>query len=317
MDVALDICAMQLSEFITIYLAAAAPFGVTYFLRHQQRQGRARATMRATVAALAWPLNVAARLLDSRARSERTPADASMQVVPSDLAVERSERALLDALRRVEEQLTETFAAAGQASQADAKVTGGEALRRVSFAARASVERYVGLASAAAAADADAPPNATETEFFRVAGREGEDLLLGARCVHRRNVARLRQHHTRARGELLHALAELREAGAHLPQASQAEAALARRISAGMLQVFGRAVELFSTLDDQQGALKAARLLDAECTRLRRLEAAAALADARRGTQEGEKPCPPIHSKSPEQLTPIKRLTRPRYFARG
>ncbi len=57
MTVALETCAMRLSEFITIYLAAAAPFGVAHFLRCETRGGhRARALTRALVAALLWPL---------------------------------------------------------------------------------------------------------------------------------------------------------------------------------------------------------------------------------------------------------------------
>jgi hypothetical protein len=76
---------------------------------------------------------------------------------------------------------------------------------------------------------------------------------------------------------LLHALAEVREAlTMQMRLAAETDASAATRLSASILQVYGRAVELLSLLEDVRAATSVARLLDAECARLRRLEASLA-----------------------------------------
>src|SRR5205814_10533968 len=83
--------------------------------------------------------------------------------------------------------------------------------RHALCAARECVERYAGLALACAGAREDAAPAPRELELCRIAGRAGDDLLAAGRCVHRRNVTRLLAHRERARSELVHALADVRD----------------------------------------------------------------------------------------------------------
>ena len=125
-----------------------------------------------------------------------------------------------------------------------------------------------------------------ETELFRLAGRKGEDLLLAGRCVRRRNIRRIVLHQARSRTGLLHALAEVREIVGLV--AATANAGAARHLSVATLRFYASAFDLLSLLEDESAATSVARLLDAECARLRRLEAL--------GLEEDklteEKPCP-------------------------
>ncbi len=152
----------------------------------------------------------------------------------------------------------------------------GETERHALFAAREAVERYVGLTLAARGldADADAAPTAREMELCRIAGRTGDDLSNAGRCVHRRNVSRLHAHRERARAELFHALAATRETATsrHAASAPPARA----RVAEALIRTFARAIELLSLLEDRAAVLRVARLLDAECAHLRRLETAGA-----------------------------------------
>lgn len=261
---------MRLSEIITIYLAAAAPVGVIYFLRSQMNAERhARALVRATGAALIWPLTLLAFRLEhfGRRGARRASVEAESDR-PDEGKAERVKRTLLAALCRVED-LSEQY----EQSQPE---TEGETMRQALFCARSSVERYVGLALAAAGTDARAEASARELELPRIAGRAGDDLRLAGRCIHRRNVRRLLEHHERARAELLHALADLREASplrlSEIETGATANADADLRLSEAILQAYACAVELLSTLEDRRAAMSVARLLDAECARLRRVE---------------------------------------------
>jgi hypothetical protein len=160
------------------------------------------------------------------------------------------------------------------------------------FSARECVERYVGLVLACVGARKEANPSERELELCRLAGGAGDDLLLAGRCIHRRNVSRLFAHRERARAELIHALAGVREEAGRLHADAQPsesfDATAARRASESLLRALARAVELLSLLEDEEAARRVARLLDAECARLRRLGAAGtseATEDGRKGAQ--------------------------------
>jgi hypothetical protein len=208
--------------------------------------------------------------------------------------VESARRATVCALLAVEDALAECGPV-------------GDAARQALFAARECVERYAGLALACAGARREAAPTPREMELCRIAGRAGDDLLAAGRCVHRRNVTRLLAHRARARAELVHALAEVRElthkfdtpprlsrhaghedegragqaedegrAKKNSDPAQASEATPPGRASESLLRALARAVELLSLFDDGATAAGVARLLEAERTRLRRLEAAGA-----------------------------------------
>lgn len=251
---------MRLSELTIIYLALAAPFGVAFFIRRQERaEGRVLALVRAMWVALLWPV-AAARFLLGRVRSERKRdrrGDAHAR------RVERAERETVGALRDAEEAL-------GRAG-----LLADERARHALYAARECVERYTGLTLACAEARAGDRPTVRELELCRLAGRTGADLHVAGRCVHRRNVTRLAAHRERARAELADALAAVRKLFDEEAVVLGGGPAAARAVSRALLQSFARAIELLSLFEDRAAVLGAARLLDAECARLRRLEEAA------------------------------------------
>jgi hypothetical protein len=313
MTVAQRQAAMLLSELAIIYLAAAAPFGVRHFLSLRARDNqsghdnpgasdgqhardergargecvtpderRARSAAKAAAAALAWPLT--ALLLLSRRAAARdagasTPTDS---LAADEREVERARRSTVNALLAFEDSLAER----GHV---------GEAERHALFAARECVERYAGLALACEGARRDDAPTPRELELCRIAGRAGDDLLAGGRCVHRRNVTRLLAHRERARAELVHALAEVRELAHNSyplprllysaeragdgsvkqrPDSEQAAAAAnSEQVSEALLRALARTIELLSLFDDHATVVSVARLLEAERARLSRLEA--------------------------------------------
>jgi hypothetical protein len=266
--IALVSSAMRLSETITIYLAAGAPFGLYNFLRGPNRAGGFRSSMRAVCAALLWPV-AAAAILFSRRRADKLGPDGAAERASAEFVekVEQAQHNLMTSLYGV------TELALASAGVETAKV------ERVSCAVRESVEKYVGLTLAAAECDPKAEPSVREQELCRVAGRRGDDLLLAGRCTHRRNVARLITHQARARTELLHALAEIREAGgrpdvsaAYAPALARDARRGARHLSVATVRFYCHAFSLLSLLEDEKASASVARLLDAECSRLRRLE---------------------------------------------
>jgi hypothetical protein len=244
---------MILGELFIIYLAAAAPFGVSRFLSEKAGGAGTRpALLKGTLAALAWPHASLKRLL-SRAASARPSEDESRDGrAPDSQRVERVKRAAVGALRAVEDLLE------------DSRGLGGEDARHTLFAARECVERYAGLALAAAQASPEARPTAREMELCRIAGRGGDDLLTAGRCVHRRNVTRLVAHRERASAELLQALAAVGEVarGRVAPEA-ELRAAGVRRISEALFDAHARACELLALFDDRETAAGVARLSEA------------------------------------------------------
>jgi hypothetical protein len=256
---------MQLSETITIYLAIGAPFGVNFFLRQLslKRLDLARSLMRAAGACLLWPFVAVATFIAGHSTVATPVSEATAE---SSLDGRASEE------RAAAEQ--RLFAALESVHQMAATVCGpGEDLEQNIRAVREGIEKYVGLTTALAATELDAEPSGRELELCRIAGRVGDDLLLAGRCIHRRSFARLSAHQARARAELIDALCAVRElnsAGAHV---SLAELKAARHLSVAVLKFYGHAINLLSLLEDERAAMSAARLLDSECARLRKLEA--------------------------------------------
>ena len=279
--VAISLFEMRMIDAITIYLAAGAPFGVSYFLRKHERMGRARIWLNATGAALLWPLAAATTML-ARSRSKHQPGEEDSDVAfdaQGEAKIEQAKRQLLAALHRVGEL-------ARLVSDDE-----GRKIEQATLVVRDSVEKYTGLTTGASGISADAEPDRSEMELCRIAGRAGDDLLLAGRCIHRRNVARLVAHRERSRSNLLHALASLREWARD--DNAQRNPASARHLSVSVLKLYGHAINLLSLLEDEEAVRQVARLLDAECARLRRLEA---LGEGRTPEQKratGEEQCNP------------------------
>ncbi|HJR07074.1 MAG TPA: hypothetical protein VJ842_07450 [Pyrinomonadaceae bacterium] len=248
---------MRLSEIIIIYLAAAAPFGVSDFLNRPASAARTRSLFKATRAALLWPLALFSRPLvqkNLRRRELKTNARAASSS-SRELRIDDARRALLSALYRTEDLAQQVSGAASVATR-EAVRTGIEA-----------VERYVGLALAVENADTEASPSPRETELCRLAGRTGDDLRIAGRCHQRRNAVRLKTHQAQSRLELLHALAELREVFERAqPTLSDADAT--RPHIAALLESYTRAIDLLSLLEDASAAISVARIFDVACARL-------------------------------------------------
>ncbi|HYG80868.1 MAG TPA: hypothetical protein VD861_10795, partial [Pyrinomonadaceae bacterium] len=82
--------------------------------------------------------------------------------------------------------------------------------------------------------------------------------------------ARIIKHQARSRAELLHALAEIRETVG----ACAADSVTTHHASVATVRLYACALNLLSLLEDEAAAAGVSGLLDAECARLRRLEAA-------------------------------------------
>ncbi|HEY0377696.1 MAG TPA: hypothetical protein VGC87_12295 [Pyrinomonadaceae bacterium] len=265
---------MRLSEAITIYLAAGAPFGFQHFLcRGERSAARPRSFYGAARASLLWPL-VAFKLLFPR-RGTAAALDERAAQLREKLG--RAQGKLLSSLYRLAE-LAQSSLAQSSAAQSSASASSAT-VERVVRTVREAVEKYIGLTLAASEADPDGPPGRRELELYRVAGRKGQDLLLAGRCVRRRNAARLVKHQARSRLELLHALAEIREtvcAGAE-------DLTATHHASVAAVRLYACALDLLSLLKDEAASAGVSRLLDAECARLRQLEA---MRDARAAKEE-------------------------------
>lgn len=218
---------MRLSEVITIYLAAGAPFGFQHFLRRRSAGGP-RSLPRAARAALLWPL-AALKILLSRACF----GDAGAAAARLNEQVGRAQGRLLSSLYALAELAQDTK------------------VERAVRAAKEAVEKYVGLTLAAAETDLDGELSARELELYRVAGRKGTDLLLAGRCVRRRNAARLARHQARSRVELLNALASVREALGPTP---------APRACEMIVRLCACELDLLSLLGDGEAARGVSRL---------------------------------------------------------
>ena len=259
-----------MSELFIIYLAAAAPFGVSRFLSEKACGARTRpALLKGALAALAWPYASLKRLRARVASARHGEGETGDGRAPDPQQVERAKRAAVGALRAVEDLLEDT------------RGRGDGGARHALFAARECVERYAGLALAASQASPEARPTAREMELCRIAGRGGDDLLVAGRCVHRRNVTRLVAHRERASAELLQALAAVCELArrAGVPE-EELRAQGARRISEAVSAALARAAELPACFDDRETAAGVERMSEAGQGRADRADRA-----------EGEEPC--------------------------
>jgi len=277
---------MRLSELIIIYLAAAAPVGVAYFLRQHAHARRATQLLRAAAVALIWPLTLLSHLLTEQ-RTVRQARNTDRTRRTHETRITTAERALVNTLHQVNDLSSDAYGARSARA------------RQAATDARASVERFVGLALTVSTEKSEAEPTERELEVYRVAGRKGADLLVAGRCVHRRNHARLRAHYEQARNRLIHALAELLET---IEQSLPARAGDAERFAQLywlIIRIFAQAIDLLSLLDDRATATAVARLLDAACAWARRHD----VLDLPRtnAAQIGGALCPP--STQPTSLT--------------
>lgn len=183
-----SIAEMTFIEFLTIYLAIGAPFGVYFFFKTRERRGGFSLFVKSVGAALFW-IFFAARLL----QKHFTSAKSTRLAEDLDFARERE-------IEAASQNLQTAFAA----------LTAQE--ETISFFEfREVVERYIGLILAAQNSAPDAPATQRETEIFRIAEREKDDLRLAGKILRRKNYLRLQAHQHAARQDFLQIFRLLRE----------------------------------------------------------------------------------------------------------
>jgi len=247
---------MHLSEFFIIYMAIAAPHGVAFFLQQDSDRSLPRRLIEASGATLLWPL------VWTRRAGKRTG---------SRLTFLAEDQTTNDAHFAGTEGATRKLLAAFDAADGFLRSIKTERSELAIYEFRVLLETYVGLTRIAAANSVS--PSAREMETARLSGRRGDDLCLAGLCVHRRNNARLAAHLDSSRARFLQALTELhRRAPEHFPSLL-ADSVKKRELSERTLRVYTCAIDLASLLEDRETALRIAPLLDAECARLRALEA--------------------------------------------
>lgn len=272
---------MRFNELIIIYLAAAAPVGVAYFFRLTATHvRRSRDLAHAAVAALLWPLILLLQLRTLQPAKESASNMADPRRESSRLEqAEHASRMLLDALHLTEDLTLELYP------------TRGEKVRGLIRETRACVECYVGLSLAVVEAREDDPPTERELELLCIAGRQQDDLIVAGRCIHRRNVARLKVHHTHARHEFVHTLSTLsavHETADNALTATAKNRVAGTKLAEATLRVLALAFELASLLEDKCASASVAHLLEATDVRVRQLESSAhteAPDDENRGEQ--------------------------------
>ena len=243
---------MHLSEILVIYMAIAAPHGVASFLRQTSRESLLKRLSKASGATLLWPLAWMQRIGND---SQERIFAASVQDQSAEtnfIKIETAVRQLLAALDDGRELIC---------------LNDAEKEARLRYECRRIIETYVGLTQLAATNPID--PSAREMELARIGGRRGDDLLLAGLCVHRRNATRLAAHLLSARARFVQLLTEAHDITHALSSASPAASLKEQELSTRMLHVYGRAIDLASLLEDSETVLRIARLLDAECARLR------------------------------------------------
>jgi hypothetical protein len=246
---------MRIYEIIIIYLAVGAPFGVSCFQQNRATGNLPSSLATAFAVWLGWPLSIFGFFILPRSENF-SPRTAKERLREQE--IERAGRALTVALYNVEDALAE-------------EATTNE-WRKLMFAARRSVERYVGLALVVTCeeSESNAPPTRRETETPRIAARQGKDLIIAGRCIRRRMRARLLSHSDRARVEFFNALAALHDlTDCELPTH---DFSASRTLSEKIIFVYERAIELLNLLDEPETAMSIAQLSDAESTRLGQLE---------------------------------------------
>ena len=276
--------AMRLSETITIYLAIAAPFGVRYFLHAHSSERRVLKMLKAVAAGLSWPLVVSRSLFTSFAPS-------TSAAMADDLLQDHEEE-----IHNAKQRLLAAILALSELT-ASARGSVHEDLERTTYLLREDLETYIGLAPSVNEATMDSSPAEHAKEFFRIAGRKGDDLLLAARCAHHRNAARIVEHYSRARIRLVHSIADLREAVERMRPQIVASNFSERTLRMASVELYKNAFDLLSLMGDEEAAMGIAELLNRELSRLRRLE----IMETRSGlTQDkGEEPCKAHTSRLP------------------
>ena len=170
---------MNLTDFLIIYLACGAPFGVYFFLQNRKKFPALRLWMKFFLTVFVWfPY---AFLLLHDFITKKSTAGKSLK-----------KSAVAERLVEIQKSILE------QQSGAPVKIS--------PFEVREVLERYAEL-TLSCRTDGD-DPTASEKEVYRVALRQNLDI--GAECLHRRNRQKLLFHQTLAREDFLKIIVRLK-----------------------------------------------------------------------------------------------------------
>lgn len=172
---------MNLTDFIVIYLACGAPFGVYYFFQNRARHEPRSLWLKTFLNFVFW-IPFAVRLMLNR-----------KPIQPSFVFESNSSAAgLQTSFKQLESILRDS----------DLKIS--------VYEFREVLERYIGLTTAA---QAESAPDQATTEIYRIA--ENAQIELGAICLQRRNRQRLIRHQTEARRDFLQIIKQLLDVAAN------------------------------------------------------------------------------------------------------
>lgn len=262
---------MKTGELIVIYLSIGAPFGVAHFLNAGEGRRDSLSLLAAFVTGFLWPWSALRSALQLFRRSAvageksaaNNPAEENAQIFSEE--INRAWRVFDETLSRAEETLSAAFHP-HSAHLTETLACGFRRLRR-----KTEQHRRLAMALDEAANQSldETTPEPRGVELCRLAGREGDDLDIAARCLSRRNLKKLRGRVEMSAQEIVHALAELRES-LDSAQAGIKPGGVAQ-LNFSLQHLYSSAIELFSHLDDMPTVLRLSRLLNMQCARVREL----------------------------------------------
>lgn len=171
---------MSLSEFLTIYLAIGAPFGVYYFLKERGETVSLTLILKSVGAALIWFLFAPQLFKERLLKVQIAPPKAALEFFPQER------------LETISQNLQNAFAEFSK-----------NEISTSYFEFRETLERYIGLTLAVQNSSLNGAIAEHELAVFRLARREKRDLQIAGKIIHRKNYLRLQQHLAIARRDFL------------------------------------------------------------------------------------------------------------------
>ncbi len=176
-----DLLLMNLTDYLIIYLAGGAPFGVYYFLQNRTKTVSSKLWLNTVITFVFW-IPIAFRLLrENKILSNFTN-------LKSDSETIREKRLYL-----IQKQLE--------------KILQESNLKISIYEFRETIDRYIGLTFANQ--NSNEKSSIADKKNFRIS--ENKNVELAAICLYRRNQMRLSFHHTKARQGFLHFINQLSE----------------------------------------------------------------------------------------------------------
>jgi hypothetical protein len=205
MNLALAMIVMRFVDFMVIYLALGAPIATHVVVTNLNNSALGELFILATRACLFWPGVVVQRVRGWFVRDAQeglartTGSQAYRRIVEGGLNRSLSSlSALLKTSRNWDgNDLDEVIVIVDPIAE--------------------TLRKYVELSLACREASTCQSPGEHELEFCKVSGVPREDIETTARCLHRRNIARLHSHLERARSEMVDAMTGLRSSVEALP----------------------------------------------------------------------------------------------------